>query len=377
MHAVSVRDASKRYGALPALDGLNLEVRAAEFVALLGPSGCGKSTLLNVIAGLEELDAGSVHIADRDVTRLEPHRRDIAMVFQSYALYPTMTVAENLSFALRMAGTPAAQIRKRVAAVAELLRIGELLARRPAQLSGGQRQRVAIGRAIVREAGLYLFDEPLSNLDANLRAEMRQEIRRLHQRLGATMIYVTHDQVEAMSLASRIAVMRQGRIEQMDEPQAMYAQPATAFVAGFVGSPPMNLLPGTLRRTGGHVWVELPGGPMPLGSYRFSVNAPDAPDAQPVTVGIRPEDVCVRAGDDARQWNAACQCGDARAACFELPVIAREPLGATCIVWCQFGTERLAAMIDSRAAAALPSRVRLQLRADRISIFCARSATRL
>ncbi len=365
MHSVSVRAACKRFGAVQALDQLSLDVRPGEFVALLGPSGCGKSTLLSVIAGLEELDAGAVHISDRDVTHLEPHRRGIAMVFQSYALYPTMTVAENLSFALRMEGTPPRQIRTRVAAVADMLRIGELLPRRPAELSGGQRQRVAIGRAIVREVGLYLFDEPLSNLDANLRAEMRLEIRRLHQRLGATMIYVTHDQLEAMSLASRIAVMRQGRIEQLDQPQVLYAQPATTFVAGFVGSPSMNLWPGTLRRDAGRVWVELPGGSLPLDGYPFRIDAPEVPDAHPVTVGLRPEDVCLGGIDDTR------------AARFELPVIDREPLGASCVIWCQFGGERLAALIDSRSAASVPARLRVGLRPEGISVFCAHSARRL
>jgi len=317
---------------------------------------------LNVIAGLETLDSGTICIGDDVVTDWEPRRRGVAMVFQSYALYPTMTVEGNLSFGLRMAGAPAAQIRARVAAVAEMLKIADLLKRKPAQLSGGQRQRVAIGRAIVRDAPLYLFDEPLSNLDTQLRVDMRVEIKRLHQQLAATMVYVTHDQTEAMTLATRVAVMRRGLIEHYAEPQVLYDRPATLFVAGCLGSPHINLLPGVLRREGSRIWAELAGARLPLDEYPFH-RCPG--DGHKIILGLRPEDITL-AGPGVRAE-----------ACIELPVMCREYLGATRVLWCEFGGQRVAASLGSVTADPVGDRVRLSFRLERLSVFCAGSEQRL
>ena len=246
---VSLRGVAVAYGPVRVFDRLDLEVAQSEFLVLLGPSGCGKSTLLNAIAGLTEIDDGEIWIGGRNVTWHEPKDRGIAMVFQSYALYPRMNVRANLSFGLRVARTPRAEIERRVRVAAEMLQIGDLLDRRPAELSGGQRQRVAIGRALVRDAGVFLFDEPLSNLDAQLRSELRVEIKRLHQRLGATMIYVTHDQIEALTLADRIAVMKDRTFQQIGTPQEIYLRPVNRFVATFVGSPAMNFVQGHIAPT--------------------------------------------------------------------------------------------------------------------------------
>jgi lactose/L-arabinose transport system ATP-binding protein len=240
--SVALRDVRKNYGSLEVIHGIDLTVGEGEFVVFVGPSGCGKSTLLRMIAGLEEVTDGEIAIKGRDVTDLDPSDRGIAMVFQSYALYPHMSVRENLAFGLKMANTPAAEIERRVAHASGILKIDPLLERRPGQLSGGQRQRVAIGRAIVREPDVFLFDEPLSNLDAELRVSMRIEIARLHRQLGNTMIYVTHDQTEAMTLADKIVVLRDGKVEQIGTPRQVYEDPANVFVAGFIGSPRMNLL---------------------------------------------------------------------------------------------------------------------------------------
>ncbi|MDB5554046.1 MAG: transporter-like protein [Rhizobium sp.] len=240
--SVALRDVRKNYGSLEVIHGIDLTVGEGEFVVFVGPSGCGKSTLLRMIAGLEEVTDGEIAIKGRDVTDLDPSDRGIAMVFQSYALYPHMSVRENLAFGLKMANTPQAEIERRVAHASGILKIDPLLERRPGQLSGGQRQRVAIGRAIVREPDVFLFDEPLSNLDAELRVSMRIEIARLHRQLGNTMIYVTHDQTEAMTLADKIVVLRDGKVEQVGTPRQVYEDPANVFVAGFIGSPRMNLL---------------------------------------------------------------------------------------------------------------------------------------
>ena len=231
-------------GKTPIIEGLDLDIEEGEFVVLLGPSGCGKSTLLHSIAGLLDVNDGKVEIGGVDVTWADPKDRGIGMVFQSYALYPTMTVERNLSFGLRISGMRKDEIKKRVDGAARMLHLTELLQRKPAQLSGGQRQRVAIGRALVREVKVFLLDEPLSNLDAKLRAELRRELKQLHHELGATMVYVTHDQVEAMTLATRMAVMRAGKIQQFDRPEQVYARPANIFVAGFLGSPSMNFIAG-------------------------------------------------------------------------------------------------------------------------------------
>ncbi len=247
MSALSISGLAVRFGKQEVLRGIDLEIESGEFVVLVGPSGCGKSTLLNVIAGLETASAGRIEIGGRDVSRLPPRDRDIAMVFQSYALYPSMTVRGNIVFGMQCRGASRAEQEAAVARVAGLLQIGHLLDRRPGALSGGQRQRVAMGRALVRDPILFLFDEPLSNLDAKLRVEMRKEIRRFHQALGTTIVYVTHDQVEAMTLASRVAVMRDGVVQQFADPQTIYDSPANLFVASFMGSPPMNAIPVVLE----------------------------------------------------------------------------------------------------------------------------------
>jgi sn-glycerol 3-phosphate transport system ATP-binding protein len=243
MAAVSFRDVRKTYGELEVIHGVSTEVADGEFVVIVGPSGCGKSTLLRMVAGLEPITSGEIRIGERVVNDLEPKDRDIAMVFQNYALYPHMSVYENMSYGLRIKGLPRAEIETRVQKAAAILELGDFLKRKPRQLSGGQRQRVAMGRAIVREPAVFLFDEPLSNLDAKLRVLMRAELQALHRRLGTTSLYVTHDQVEAMTLAQRMVVMNAGRAEQIGAPIEVYAKPATTFVAGFIGSPPMNLIP--------------------------------------------------------------------------------------------------------------------------------------
>src|SRR5215468_6838637 len=289
---VDIRSLQIGFGGLKVLENLNLHVEASEFLVLLGPSGCGKSTLLNAIAGLIDVRGGGIHIGGRDVTFAEPRDRGIAMVFQSYALYPRMTVRKNMSFGLKVAGTPQDEIARRLGEAAQMLRLTELLDRRPSELSGGQRQRVAIGRALVRHAGVYLFDEPLSNLDAQLRAELRVEIKRLHARLGATMIYVTHDQIEALTLADRIAVMQGGVIQQLDTPKKIYREPVNRFVASFVGSPAMNFISGRLVR-GSEVGFIAGVNRFGLNGYVFSSQPTDAP----VVLGIRPEHIEGAASD--------------------------------------------------------------------------------
>jgi multiple sugar transport system ATP-binding protein len=251
MADLKITNLHKHYGGVQAVRGIDLEVASGEFTVLVGPSGCGKSTLLRTIAGLETPDGGTLEIAGKVMNYVRPRDRDIAMVFQNYALYPYMNVFENIAFGLRARKTPQAEVETRVKRAADMLGITQLLDRLPRQLSGGQRQRVAIGRAIVRNARLFLFDEPLSNLDAQLRDEMRSEIKRLHQELGTTMIYVTHDQIEAMTLADRIVLLRDGKIEQAGTPLDLYERPATRFVAGFLGSPQMNFIPAQLAQSGG------------------------------------------------------------------------------------------------------------------------------
>jgi multiple sugar transport system ATP-binding protein len=278
----------KRYGGVHAVRGIDLEIPAGEFTVLVGPSGCGKSTLLRTIAGLEEADAGRIEIAGQTVNHVRPRDRDIAMVFQNYALYPYMNVYENIAFGLRARKTPDSEIDGRVKRAADMLGIGQLLERLPRQLSGGQRQRVAIGRAIVRNARLFLFDEPLSNLDAQLRDEMRGEIKRLHREIGKTMIYVTHDQIEAMTLADRIVLLKDGLIEQVGKPLDLFERPATKFVAGFLGSPQMNFIPGELYNSSGGIALRLDDGKsLPLPPDRQGVLA-GAADRK-VILGLRPE----------------------------------------------------------------------------------------
>ncbi len=280
MSDLKITNLHKHYGAFHAVKGISLDVPSGEFTVLVGPSGCGKSTLLRTIAGLEEASEGSVEIGGRDVTYARPRDRDIAMVFQNYALYPYLDVKDNIAFGLRARKFAEAEIEKRVARAAEMLGIGHLLQRFPRELSGGQRQRVAIGRAIVRDAILYLFDEPLSNLDAQLRDDMRVEIKRLHQELGRTMIYVTHDQIEAMTLADRIVLLRDGIIEQQGAPLDLFERPENRFVAGFLGSPKMNFIKATVQ--GKKVTLE-DGTALPLPPQS------KAASGQAVLVGIRPQ----------------------------------------------------------------------------------------
>ena len=287
MAEVNIVDVHKTHGTTPVIEGVNVEIRDGEFVVLVGPSGCGKSTLLRMIAGLEDVTAGEIWIGGRLVNDLPAKNRDVAMVFQSYALYPHMTVADNMAFSLKLKGVRKPEIAATVARVAGILGLEELLDRYPRQLSGGQRQRVAMGRAIVRNPQLFLFDEPLSNLDAKLRISMRTEIKELHQRLKKTIIYVTHDQVEAMTMASKIVVMRKGRIEQTDAPMALYDRPANQFVAGFIGSPVMNFVSADLAKGA----VHLPSGPS------LSLTEPIGDIAGPVVFGIRPEHLQVVAAE--------------------------------------------------------------------------------
>ena len=278
----------KRYGVVPAVRGIDLEVPSGEFTVLVGPSGCGKSTLLRTIAGLEEVSEGTIEIGGKVVNHVRPRDRDIAMVFQNYALYPYMNVFENIAFGLRARKTPEGEVKQRVGRAAEMLGITNLLERFPRQLSGGQRQRVAIGRAIVRNARLFLFDEPLSNLDAQLRDEMRSEIKRLHQELGTTMIYVTHDQIEAMTLADRIVLLKDGLIEQAGSPLDLYERPATRFVAGFLGSPKMNFIPASLGGNGAAAAVRFADGT----SFDLPKSGRAVPaewNGKAVVFGIRPQ----------------------------------------------------------------------------------------
>jgi multiple sugar transport system ATP-binding protein len=352
---VSIRGAEISYGTVKVLEKFDLEVAQSEFIVLLGPSGCGKSTLLNAIAGLVEVSDGQIWIGGNNVTWEEPKDRGIAMVFQSYALYPRMTVRGNMSFGLKVAGVPAAEIARRVDAAAAMLQITELLDRRPAELSGGQRQRVAIGRALVRDAGVYLFDEPLSNLDAQLRAELRVEIKRLHQRLAATMIYVTHDQIEALTLADRIAVMKDRVIQQLGTPNEIYRRPANRFVASFVGSPAMNFLRGTFAMRSGAPCFAAAGLSIPLDGYAFDTR-PEA--GAPIELGIRPEHV--EAGGD-----------------FPATIEMVEPMGSDQLAWLKLGDHPLSMRLPAEAKIVAGGTVPLRLPADKLNLFDALSGRRL
>jgi multiple sugar transport system ATP-binding protein len=291
MAQVQLRDIRKSYGALEVIHGIDMQVADGEFIVIVGPSGCGKSTLLRMVAGLEAITSGEVVIGDRVVNKLEPKDRDIAMVFQNYALYPHMTVAENMSFGLRLKRYPTAEIKSRIDEAARMLDIVELVDRKPKQLSGGQRQRVAMGRAIVRNPKVFLFDEPLSNLDAKLRVQMRIEIKKVHQKVRTTTVYVTHDQVEAMTLADRVVVMNHGRIEQIGTPNELYHKPATKFVASFIGSPAMNFIPCRLEDVGGKLNIRI------TDRISFPLPAPRAarynaiPRTDKLLLGIRPEHI--------------------------------------------------------------------------------------
>ncbi|WUR15804.1 ABC transporter ATP-binding protein [[Empedobacter] haloabium] len=356
MANVSIRNLGIELGANRVISALDLDVRAGEFVVLLGPSGCGKSTLLHSIAGLNDAAAGSIEIGGRDMTYADPKDRGIALVFQSYALYPTMNVEKNLSFGLRIAGTPKDEIARRVARAADMLQLGPLLQRKPGQLSGGQRQRVAIGRAIVRQADVFLFDEPLSNLDAKLRTELRRELKLLHGQLGATMIYVTHDQVEAMTLADRMAVMQGGVIQQFDTPDAIYRRPENLFVATFLGSPGMNLFRGRLARQDGRVVFD--DGHLALDVSAYPFRQPPA-DGQACVLGVRPEDVEVRA-DGPCQGNVALV----------------EAMGAHRVLWLDHHGTQVAAIVQDEHPAVAGSAA-FALRPAHISLFDEASTRRL
>jgi multiple sugar transport system ATP-binding protein len=283
MAAVAIRGVRKAFGAFAVIHGVDIAIADGEFVVLVGPSGCGKSTLLRMIAGLENISGGEIRIGDRVVNNLPPKARDVAMVFQNYALYPHMTVAANMAFSMQLRGAPKEEIDARVRHAAEILGLSNLLDRYPRQLSGGQRQRVAMGRAIVRDPQVFLFDEPLSNLDAKLRVQMRTEIKELHQRLKTTTVYVTHDQIEAMTMAEKIVVMNGGHVEQIGAPLELYDRPQNQFVAGFIGSPAMNFFKGAIR-TNGSIGFEGPGGTrLPLAA------APSGSDGRPAVYGVRPE----------------------------------------------------------------------------------------
>ena len=296
MSGLKLNDVVKRYGKTEVIHGVSFDIEEGEFCVFVGPSGCGKSTLLRMVAGLEEISEGTIAIGDRVVNDIDASERGIAMVFQSYALYPHMTVEQNMGFGLRMAGTPKDEIKQRVDNAAHILQLEEYLARTPKALSGGQRQRVAIGRAIVRNPGVFLFDEPLSNLDAELRVQMRVEIAKLHQDLGTTMIYVTHDQVEAMTLADKIVVLRAGNVEQMGSPLNLYSDPDNQFVAGFIGSPRMNFLKGRVDAINGQTVTV---GLVDQHDTRLTLPIQDAPaPGSSVQLGIRPEHIAMANGAD-------------------------------------------------------------------------------
>jgi multiple sugar transport system ATP-binding protein len=353
---VDIRGVEIGYGAVKVLEKLDLKVAESEFVVLLGPSGCGKSTLLNAIAGLIEIQAGQIWIGGRNVTWNEPKDRGIAMVFQSYALYPRMTARRNMSFGLRVAGLPHAEVARRVDQVAQMLKITELLDRKPSELSGGQRQRVAIGRALVREVGVYLFDEPLSNLDAQLRVELRVEIKRLHQRLRATMIYVTHDQIEALTLADRIAVMKDRIIQQIGTPHEVYQRPANRFVASFVGSPSMNFVAGQLRFDAGGAVFTANDFKFPLQGYEFSSAAPDG---AAVELGVRPEHIEVAANGR------------------ELSIEMVESMGSDLLAWTKLGGAPISLRLPVESPSKTGDRVAVTISPAKVSLFDRTSGRRL
>jgi len=356
-NAVKVSRLAINFGASQVIRGLDLEVAEGEFLVLLGPSGCGKSTLLNGIAGLIEVAAGRIEIGGQDMTQADPSLRGIGMVFQSYALYPTMTVERNISFALRVSGCPKPEIAQRVQQVAHLLQLEALLQRRPAQLSGGQRQRVAIGRALVRQAKVLLFDEPLSNLDAKLRTELRRELKLLHKKLGSTMIYVTHDQVEAMTLASRIVVMREGQIQQIGAPAEVYDRPANRFVAGFLGAPGMNFIAGQMQLTSsGAASLALPLA-VDLSAYAFE--APPLQD-QPILLGIRPEHVLISADGD-----------------FAGKVQLIELMGNHHVLWIESAGQTIAAVTHEAMNLTVDSELRFSFDPTRFALFDPASGQRI
>lgn len=362
MANVSVKNLVLNFGAVKVLRDLNIEIPSGEFLVLLGASGCGKSTLLNCIAGLLDITDGQIFIGDKNVTWSEPKDRDIGMVFQSYALYPQMSVEGNLSFGLKNAGLGKEDIAERIARAAEILQIEPLLKRKPAALSGGQRQRVAIGRALVRDVDVFLFDEPLSNLDAKLRADLRVEIKRLHQKLKNTMIYVTHDQIEAMTLADRIAIMKQGLIQQLDTPQAIYNSPVNKYVAGFIGSPEMNFFDGSLAGAKADR-IETEGTKINLKGYEFS----DFPrkEGQTASLGIRPEHVAVGAAAKAMPVKA------------KVTVELVEPMGADTLVWSNYAGKPFRFLMDGIAEVGVGDTLDIGFDPAKANLFDAETELRL
>ena len=354
MKSIEVKDLTLSFGSVNVLNKLNIGTEEGEFLVLLGPSGCGKSTLLNCLAGLLDVTDGQIFIKGKNVTWEEPKDRGIGMVFQSYALYPQMSVKGNLSFGLKNQKLPKQEIEKRVARAAEILQIEPLLDRRPSALSGGQRQRVAIGRALVRDVDVFLFDEPLSNLDAKLRSELRVEIKRLHAKLENTMVYVTHDQIEALTLADRIAVMRGGIIQQLADPKTIYNKPANLFVAGFIGSPSMSFLPGEIA--GGAVQVA--DQTVALAGYDGEV---PVQDGRKVVLGVRPEHVTILPDGQG------------------LPAVVDidEPMGSDSLLWLTFAGQQLSVRVDADTGHAPGARVGLEFNISKASLFDAQSEDRL
>jgi len=361
MSNVAIRNLNIQLDGNTVIESLDLDVKAGEFVVLLGPSGCGKSTLLHSIAGLIDTTGGQIEISGKDMTWADPKDRGIALVFQSYALYPTMNVERNMSFGLRINGTPRQEIERRVARAADMLQLGPLLNRKPANLSGGQRQRVAIGRAIVREADVMLFDEPLSNLDAKLRTELRRELKQLHRQLGATMIYVTHDQVEAMTLAQRIAVMKAGVVQQFDTPDNIYNQPANLFVATFLGSPCMNLFRGRIEEREGRTMFRNDHLSVDVSHYPYK----ERPlQGQECVLGVRPECIEIGHGDGAPNLLYA-------------HVTLVEAMGATRVLWLDFFGTQIAGVVQDQQMVEIDHPVAFNIRTQRISLFSAATEQRL
>lgn len=356
---LDINKLAKRFGDVEVLKEISLSMQKGEFLVLLGPSGCGKSTLLNCIAGLEEISDGTLEISGKVVNNVPPKDRDIAMVFQSYALYPNMTVAENITFGMKVRGENAAGREAKAAEVAKLLQIEPLLDRKPAQLSGGQRQRVAMGRALVRQPTLFLFDEPLSNLDAKLRVEMRAEIKRVHKVLGASIVYVTHDQIEALTMATRIAVLKGGVVQQLGTPSEIYNQPANTFVADFMGSPPMNLVPAKLRREGLGVSVSLGG------ARAFLDTRPLAGLEQPkqLLFGLRPENIALVGAAGENSATAE--------------VLEVELTGSDQLVKLRIDKATLTARVSADADIAVGAEVTVSLDMAKASYFSAKSGVRL
>ena len=370
MATVEISRLRKRFGALEILKGIDLSLEKGGFLVLVGPSGCGKSTLLNTIAGLESISSGEIRIGGHVVNDLHPSKRDIAMVFQSYALYPNMSVAENMAFGMEMRGVPRADREKAVAAVAKTLQIEHLLKRRPSQLSGGQRQRVAMGRALVRQPQVFLFDEPLSNLDAKLRVDMRVEIKRLHQQTGTTIVYVTHDQIEAMTLATKIAVLKDGELQQVGTPYEIYNSPANLFVADFMGSPAMNLLEGKVTGVNGarRIVLERHGHPPIVLPIPPSAEAASLADGAKVILGIRPEAVNDRESIDRNAKSVAS---------FDARVEIVEPAGSDTYVVTRAAGKELTARMRADTAVRVGENHTFAFNLDKAVLFDPESTHRI